>query len=674
MKKFALLCFLGTQFFSFSAFSQEIPSRITFDRLTLHISNRAKKILEEKVKELTVSPKYFKIKAERAESYFPIVERVFREEGLPDEFKYLIILESAFVSDAVSSSNAVGFWQFKKESAQEVGLRIDSYVDDRKHIVYSSRGAAKYLKRNNVSLNNWIYTLISYNTGLGGVQPLVKNKYIGATEMDIEGDEHPYLMKYLAFKIAYENEIGKNRALATFLFEYGDAQNKTLDQVAAETGIDLEQIQLYNKWLLKSTIPDDKVYSVILPLSYLEKENFLTRFGNKSTDYQFEKEDKPYEISLPEKKNQPVQTASAVSGAPIFLKWNDLLAIKAQEGDDVNKLVLQADIRKRRFLRFNDMRKSDQIYVGKVYYLEAKNDKADVIFHTVQTDETLWDIAQKHGIKLRSLKRLNRIKDGEAIVKGRILYMKYQRPMDEPVKYSEASEEPTPKGEMPVKLVATPVIKPMPVTPPKISKADSLQKIELLARNPDTSVYLVHIVQPGQSLFAVSRMNNGLAIDSIKSWNGFEINRLYEGQKLIVGKKQNRQDFTQKPIVVFTDSPQPSIDTVKYMIHEVGSGQSLFAISKLYNVPMDTIRFWNALNDQNLKLAQKLIIGKKANKTAQETTEIQLANVIFHEVQQGEGLYRISKQYGVTIKEIMEWNTKTEPTISVGEKLKIVKK
>ena len=74
---------------------------------------------------------------------------ILKENGIPDDFKYLAIQESGFISDAVSSSNAVGFWQFKKLTADEVGLRVDRKIDERQNIVTSSRGAAKYLQKNN---------------------------------------------------------------------------------------------------------------------------------------------------------------------------------------------------------------------------------------------------------------------------------------------------------------------------------------------------------------------------------------------------------------------------------------------------------------------------------------------------------------------------------------------
>ena len=78
-----------------------------------------------------------------------MIERVLKEENVPDDFKYLCIQESGLISDAVSSAKAVGFWQFKDFTAREVGLRVDNRIDERKNIVSATRGAAKYLKRNN---------------------------------------------------------------------------------------------------------------------------------------------------------------------------------------------------------------------------------------------------------------------------------------------------------------------------------------------------------------------------------------------------------------------------------------------------------------------------------------------------------------------------------------------
>ena len=147
-----------------------VPSQITVAGVKLKINNEAKKEIEETLDLLTRSQYHFQLKADRSNLYMHFVEKVLKEEGIPEDFKYLAIQEGEFIADAVSTSNAVGFWQFKKASAQELGLRIDNVVDERKHIIASTIGATKYLKRSNFVFDNWILSMQSYLQGLTGTQ------------------------------------------------------------------------------------------------------------------------------------------------------------------------------------------------------------------------------------------------------------------------------------------------------------------------------------------------------------------------------------------------------------------------------------------------------------------------------------------------------------------------
>src|SRR5436190_2563327 len=194
MKKYFILLLLICSILSAKAV--EVPSEIEFGGMRLKLSESVRRKLQGDVERILNSKKGFQVKIERANLYFPIIERIFKEENLPDDFKFLALQESALVSDAISSSNAVGYWQFKKETAIEVGLRVDNAVDERMNIVASSRGAAKYMKKNNVLLNNWIYALLAYNTGLGGVKSHIQEKNIGASKMHIDSDMHWYVMTF----------------------------------------------------------------------------------------------------------------------------------------------------------------------------------------------------------------------------------------------------------------------------------------------------------------------------------------------------------------------------------------------------------------------------------------------------------------------------------------------
>jgi len=127
-----------------------------------------------------------------------------QEENVPDDFKYLVIQESALIPDAISSANAVGFWQFKESSGQEVGLRIDRNIDERMNVVSATRGACRYLKTNNFYYDNWLYALLAYNTGRGGAETHIDSRHFGDKKMEINKHTHWYVKKYLAHKIAFQ--------------------------------------------------------------------------------------------------------------------------------------------------------------------------------------------------------------------------------------------------------------------------------------------------------------------------------------------------------------------------------------------------------------------------------------------------------------------------------------
>jgi membrane-bound lytic murein transglycosylase D len=105
----------------------------------------------------------------RSDVYFPIFERVLKKYGIPKELKYLAVIESALKANAVSSSGAVGLWQFMPASGMEQGLVINSKVDERKHPYKSTIAAAKYLKRLYLLFGDWSLAIAAYNCGQGTV-------------------------------------------------------------------------------------------------------------------------------------------------------------------------------------------------------------------------------------------------------------------------------------------------------------------------------------------------------------------------------------------------------------------------------------------------------------------------------------------------------------------------
>ena len=132
MKRILLFLFLTFSIF-LQAQDSYVPPRMEFAGLELKITDKARAIIKKDLDKLTRSEIYFDKLVNRADMYMPIVERVFRENNFPEDFKYLAIQESHLTSDAVSSSNAVGYWQFKKETAIEQGISVNGDVDERMH-------------------------------------------------------------------------------------------------------------------------------------------------------------------------------------------------------------------------------------------------------------------------------------------------------------------------------------------------------------------------------------------------------------------------------------------------------------------------------------------------------------------------------------------------------------
>ncbi len=414
-----IFCVIG---FGAIAQTPKVPSKMKFAGIQLKFSEGARKELQEKVNALTRSQKHFGIKAKRAASYFPIVEQIFEEEGLPQDFKYLAIQESGYVSDVVSTSDAVGFWQFKKETAEEMGLRVDSKVDERKNIVASTRGAAKYLQQNNLFFNNWIHALQAYQMGAGGTQRSLSNIESGAKTMHITKKTYWYVITFLAHKIAFEQGVELARNSAPKMYIYTDGKNKSLKDISKKTDTPLDSLVKYNKWLKAKNIPDDKSYAVIIPnyinapISPVAKDNLLT--SNES--------------------GAPIKGIVIPYSKPVIkqLEINGLPAILSNTEITIDEVAKRFNVGPTDFSSYNDILPHYKVLPDQVYYVKRKMKKAKIYYHTVKKNETLWSISQEYGVRMGNVKKMNRMDEGESELEvGRVLWLKKVRPKNHPVDY-----------------------------------------------------------------------------------------------------------------------------------------------------------------------------------------------------------------------------------------------
>lgn len=508
MKLFApALIFCGAAAFGQSP---QVPPKMQFAGMTLTIRDDARREIQKDVDALTQSPKHFNIKVERAKTYFPIVEKIFAEEKLPDDFKYLCLQESALIPDAVSSSNAVGFWQFKDFTAAEMGLRIDSEVDERMNIASSTRAAAQYLKKSNHYFNNWVYALQSYQMGAGGVMRAVGEKDLGSRHMEITSDTYWYVKKYLAHKVAFENSVSGKAALeVTRLNSVG---GKSTHQLASETSIDEARLREFNKWIKGSRIPTDKEYAFLVPS------------GEVSSDFGV--------LATSAKAKTPVNVQVVV--ATENLEVNGVPVIRSVKGESIQALADRAHVGLKKFLKYNDMSIDQPILAGQLYFREAKKKRASEELYTLAKGEDLWVVSQRFGVQQKSLIRFNRLKSATAPSPGYTLYMKSQRPKGQESFAGEVAvldEEESFNWDQSNTVVAsvkavrsTTYTKPATETTPLTTEEPATD---------EAASVTIHEVRSSDTLYSVARQY-GVTIKELMEWNNKKDLSVSVGEKLKV--------------------------------------------------------------------------------------------------------------------------------------------
>lgn len=615
--------------FNLQSQSIKIPEVMYFGGMKLNLSKGAREIIEKDYISIMRNTKYFATITQRADLYFPIIEQVFKEEAAPADFKFLALQESSLQSDVVSTSNAVGYWQFKKESAQEVGLQVDSNVDERKNIVASSRGAAKYLKKSNLLLNNWVYTLLAYYLGRGGVMPFVKEKYRNSNEMDIDHNMNWYVLRFLAHKFAYENVVGQAPHPLLKLALYKDCNGKSLKQIAEEKNIEIGELENFNKWLSTPKVPEGRAYTIILPYKIdrdISGENVVLADRTETQPIKYESlavASKPKKIKKTEKSEKDL--AFSPLDLPVVVTHNKLRAVQARKSDSFAKLAFSGNNTVDQFLSHNELQNFDTPIVGQLYYVEAKRNKALIPYHTVKAKETLWSIAQMYGVRTASIRKKNRMKTTDNIHVNQVLNLKKRKPKN-------LADSPNVTASTPL-FMKTQEIDNASVAPTEPEKP-MVKEIE--------SKPLSTVIEPGTEL----KINKPLA----------------EAPPLPTDNLNPKLTHNNANVINLTKS------TDSTQIVTIEAGQTLYGISKTYEISVDSLKKWNQLSNNEIALGQQLIVKKITNKSISS-----IAGTNSYTVKKGDTIYKIARENGVRVEDIMLWNNKITTNVSIGEVILIKK-
>ncbi|TPN83525.1 lytic transglycosylase domain-containing protein [Aquimarina algicola] len=211
----------------------------------------------------------------RANKYFPIIEPILKEHGVPDDFKYLAVIESG-LTQAVSPAKATGFWQILKGTGKEFGLEVNQNVDERYHIEKSTEVACKYLKRAKKRFGSWTLAAAAYNAGNGGInKQLVRQNAKTYYDLLLGEETGRYVFRIIAVK-----EILSNPKRYGFNFRSEDLYthvptfNVLVDEPIADFNefvkqydINYKILKIHNPWLRETSLNNvsGKEYLIKIP-------------------------------------------------------------------------------------------------------------------------------------------------------------------------------------------------------------------------------------------------------------------------------------------------------------------------------------------------------------------------------------------------------------------------
>jgi len=242
----------------YNVYALQVPSDLEFagEQVPLHNPD----ILERMDRELLVNTYWQSngfLMFKRARKYFPIIEPILAKHGVPDDFKYLAVIESG-LTNAKSPAGASGVWQIMKATGREYGLEVNSNVDERYNVELATEVACEYLKKSKEKLGSWTLAAAGYNAGMAGMARRLKEQDVSSYYDLLLGEETGrYVFRIIALKEILSNpdKYGFNfrdKDLYRYIPTYKVAVDTVVTDFASFAkgfGINYKILKIHNPWL-----------------------------------------------------------------------------------------------------------------------------------------------------------------------------------------------------------------------------------------------------------------------------------------------------------------------------------------------------------------------------------------------------------------------------------------
>ncbi len=261
---------------NFSVFGLNIPRNLSFCDEKIPTNDYA---LKDNLEKEFFKNKQWKNNAgylfSKAQKWFPYIEPILKAEGVPDDFKYVAVIES-HLSNAVSPAGAAGFWQLVPTTARHYGLIVNENVDERLEVEKATHAACKLIKYAHSIFKNWTLSAAAYNLGVGGIQnALAKQKSDNYYDLLLNHETGSFIYRILAYKTLFANP--ENLGLKKKSLKYYpkvpvkiikvDSSITNLNHFAKSLKCNIAILKLFNPWLVSDRLdnPDKHVYEFKIP-------------------------------------------------------------------------------------------------------------------------------------------------------------------------------------------------------------------------------------------------------------------------------------------------------------------------------------------------------------------------------------------------------------------------
>lgn len=468
----------------------------------------------------------------RSTRYLPMMKNVMRENGLPEDLVYIALIESGFSPRAHSKANAVGYWQFIRSTGKRFGMQIDTFTDERRDPVLSTRAAADYFKALHNLLGDWHLAMASYNVGEGRVKRAVtkyRTKNFWALlkkRRALPAETRNYVPKFIAAAMIAKDpaKYGFSDVVYQDPLSYDTVALQSpisLTKLATNLNVEVEELQLLNPKFRTDFVPIARGNETVVRIPVGRASDALAALSMSVTaqpkvlqaEYYYYRVRRGDNLSTIARKHRTtvsqLRRLNDISNRTM-LKVGRSLKVPDNGGDGVKYVTDEEEASSSR----------EPSNAGAVLAV----DKREKTFHVVRRGDNLSTIARRYNLSMEELLKFNNLSNRSVIRKGQKLRVRREAP------------PPTSASFKTRQSLALASFKSNSNKGPSKTQnvTKELPRTTRVAAQTSKPAVRRHVVKRGETLYEVSK-KYGLSMNQLAKANNVRINyRVMAGEKLLI--------------------------------------------------------------------------------------------------------------------------------------------